>query len=347
VKPYVKRQKNDAADAEAICEAMTRASMRFVEIKSPEQQNVMSLPAGSPHGSVGDSYDNALAETINGLYKAEVIHRRGPWRNSEAVEVAKLEWVDWFNNRRLLELHRQHPAGGSRGTLLRHAGRTSLGRVTQTKRPPANPERFSGAEPGDTWLGPTVLFAAEDTEDESDAERDDDGAQWIALNLIFEGRHAGVSRVACCLNRVVAEISSLPPKLIANTPSVPRGSPDGLAYCGLSLRSLSGELANCLRHRGNISAKCFDILLQVFFFWHRAIHKFAGTEKPRPLLLHSAGWLRNFREGVFGCLFTAARREIAERNYPTKTFRPCQHRETAHLVPRHVVSHSLHSAVGA
>jgi transposase InsO family protein len=54
-------------------------------------------------GSVGDSYDNALAETINGLYKAEVIHRRGPWRSFEAVEFATLEWVDWFNYRRLLE----------------------------------------------------------------------------------------------------------------------------------------------------------------------------------------------------------------------------------------------------
>ena len=54
-------------------------------------------------GSVGDSYDNALAETINGLYKAEVIHRRGPCRNFEAVEFATLEWVDWFNHRRLLE----------------------------------------------------------------------------------------------------------------------------------------------------------------------------------------------------------------------------------------------------
>ncbi len=54
-------------------------------------------------GSVGDSYDNALAETINGLYKAEVIHRRGPWRNFEAVELATLTWVDWFNHRRLLE----------------------------------------------------------------------------------------------------------------------------------------------------------------------------------------------------------------------------------------------------
>lgn len=54
-------------------------------------------------GSIGDSYDNALAETINGLYKAEVIHRRGPWRSFEAVEFATLEWVDWFNRRRLLE----------------------------------------------------------------------------------------------------------------------------------------------------------------------------------------------------------------------------------------------------
>ncbi len=54
-------------------------------------------------GSVGDCYDNALAETINGLYKTEVIHRRGPWRSFEAVEFATLEWVDWFNNRRLLE----------------------------------------------------------------------------------------------------------------------------------------------------------------------------------------------------------------------------------------------------
>ena len=53
-------------------------------------------------GSVGDSYDNALAETINGLYKAEVIHRRSSWRSFEDVELATLTWVDWFNNRRLL-----------------------------------------------------------------------------------------------------------------------------------------------------------------------------------------------------------------------------------------------------
>jgi transposase InsO family protein len=54
-------------------------------------------------GTTGDSYDNALAESINGLFKAEVIWRGGPWRNVEAVEFATLAWVDWFNNRRLLE----------------------------------------------------------------------------------------------------------------------------------------------------------------------------------------------------------------------------------------------------
>lgn len=53
-------------------------------------------------GSVGDSYDNALAETIIGLYKTEVIRRQGPWRDLDAVEYATLEWVDWFNHRRLL-----------------------------------------------------------------------------------------------------------------------------------------------------------------------------------------------------------------------------------------------------
>ena len=54
-------------------------------------------------GSRGDSYDNALAETINGLYKAELIHRRAPWKTREAVELATLEWVSWFNTQRLLE----------------------------------------------------------------------------------------------------------------------------------------------------------------------------------------------------------------------------------------------------
>jgi len=53
-------------------------------------------------GSRGDSYDNALAETINGLYKTEVVHRRGPWKTKESLELATLQWVHWFNHQRLL-----------------------------------------------------------------------------------------------------------------------------------------------------------------------------------------------------------------------------------------------------
>lgn len=74
---------------------------QYVSIKYTER--LLEAGIEPSVGSVGDSYDNALAETINGLFKAEVIHRRGPWRNAEAVEFATLEWVDWFNNRRLLE----------------------------------------------------------------------------------------------------------------------------------------------------------------------------------------------------------------------------------------------------
>jgi len=54
-------------------------------------------------GSMGDSYDNTLAETMNGLYKAELIHRRAPWKTKEAVELGTLEWVAWVHNHRLLE----------------------------------------------------------------------------------------------------------------------------------------------------------------------------------------------------------------------------------------------------
>ena len=76
-------------------------SAQYLSIKYTERLSEAGIEPSV--GSVGDSYDNALAETINGLYKAEVIHRRGPWRTMEAVEFATLEWVDWFNNRRLLE----------------------------------------------------------------------------------------------------------------------------------------------------------------------------------------------------------------------------------------------------
>jgi len=75
--------------------------VQYVSIKYTERLAEAGLVPSV--GSVGDSYDNALAETINGLYKAELIWRRGPWRSFDAVEFATLEWVDWFNHRRLLE----------------------------------------------------------------------------------------------------------------------------------------------------------------------------------------------------------------------------------------------------
>jgi transposase InsO family protein len=75
--------------------------VQYVSIKYTERLAEAGIEPSV--GSVGDSYDNALAETVIGLFKAEVIHRRGPWRSFEAVEFATLEWVDWYNNRRLLE----------------------------------------------------------------------------------------------------------------------------------------------------------------------------------------------------------------------------------------------------
>lgn len=71
-------------------------------------------------GSRGDSYDNALAETINGLYKAELIHRRAPWKTKEAVELATLEWVSWFNHHRLLEPIGHIPPAEAEANYYRH-----------------------------------------------------------------------------------------------------------------------------------------------------------------------------------------------------------------------------------
>lgn len=73
---------------------------QYVSIRYTERLSEAGFTASV--GSVGDSYDNALAETINGLYKTEVIHKDGPWKGLEQVELATLNWVDWFNNKRLL-----------------------------------------------------------------------------------------------------------------------------------------------------------------------------------------------------------------------------------------------------
>lgn len=74
---------------------------QYLSIRYSERLAAAGMEASV--GSKGDSYDNALAETINGLYKTEMIHRQGPWKGVDEVEYATLTWVDWFNNRRLLE----------------------------------------------------------------------------------------------------------------------------------------------------------------------------------------------------------------------------------------------------
>ena len=76
-------------------------SKQYLSIRYTERLKAAGLEPSV--GSVGDSYDNALAESVIGLYKTEVIRRRGPWRDLEAVEFATLDWVHWFNHRRLLE----------------------------------------------------------------------------------------------------------------------------------------------------------------------------------------------------------------------------------------------------
>lgn len=93
-------------------------------------------------GSVGDSYDNALAETIIELYKTEVIRQRGPWRGIEAVEFATLEGVDWFNHRRLLEPIGNVPPAEKELEYYKKV-ESAMAAWTQTTEPPVIPGRFS------------------------------------------------------------------------------------------------------------------------------------------------------------------------------------------------------------
>lgn len=87
-------------DANALVHHSDRGS-QYVSVRYTERLAEAGIQPSV--GSRGDSYDNALAETINGLYKAELIHRRGPWKTRESVELATLQWVHWFNHVRLLE----------------------------------------------------------------------------------------------------------------------------------------------------------------------------------------------------------------------------------------------------
>jgi hypothetical protein len=89
-------------------------------------------------GSRGDSYDNALAETIIGLYKTELVRRRGPWKGIDDLEYATLEWVDWFNHRRLLEPIGHVPPAEFEAAFRREENLVRL----KGPEPPMNPGRF-------------------------------------------------------------------------------------------------------------------------------------------------------------------------------------------------------------
>jgi putative transposase len=82
-------------------------------------------------GSVGDSYDNAMAESVIGLYKTEVIRRRGPWKGIDEVEYGTLEWVDWFNHRRLLEPIGHVPPAEFEAAYSRREGPTEDARLNE------------------------------------------------------------------------------------------------------------------------------------------------------------------------------------------------------------------------
>jgi putative transposase len=97
---YARRAERERGDEGDLVHHSDRGS-QYVSIRYSERLAEAGIEPSV--GSTGDSYDNALAETINGLYKVELIHRRGPWKTREAVELATLEWVSWFNHHRLLE----------------------------------------------------------------------------------------------------------------------------------------------------------------------------------------------------------------------------------------------------
>ena len=93
------RQREDRSLESVV--AHTDRGSQYVSIRYTERLAQAGIAASV--GTVGDSFDNALAETINGLYKTELIRPRGPWRTLDSVEIATAEWVDWFNHRRLYE----------------------------------------------------------------------------------------------------------------------------------------------------------------------------------------------------------------------------------------------------
>ena len=121
----------------------TDAGSQYTSIAFTERLAALGMRASI--GTVGDAYDNALAESTIGLFKTELIRRRGPWSNLDDVEIATLEWVDWFQP---APAHRarRHPASRARSHLLpSHHGVDDAGK--QRTEPPLNPGRFRTGEP--------------------------------------------------------------------------------------------------------------------------------------------------------------------------------------------------------
>ena len=135
-----------ALAARSTDESLTHHSDRgtqYVSIRHTERLRQVGIEPSV--GSTGDSYDNALAASIIGLYKTEVIHWRGPWRTLSDFEYATLEWVDWFNNRRLLSSIGYVPPAEFEQAYYRKKRRSGPGGLTQTRRSPIKSGRFNGS----------------------------------------------------------------------------------------------------------------------------------------------------------------------------------------------------------
>jgi putative transposase len=113
--------------SEALIHHSDRGS-QYVSIRYSERLSEAGIEPSV--GSKGDSYDNALAETINGLYKTELIHKRAPWKTRESLELATLEWVSWFNHHRLLESIGYIPPAEAEANYYRQLGKQSVAEVT-------------------------------------------------------------------------------------------------------------------------------------------------------------------------------------------------------------------------
>jgi putative transposase len=96
----------------------TDAGSQYTSIAFTERLAAAGVSASV--GTVGDAYDNALAESVIGLFKTELIKPRGPWRTTEQVEIATLDYVDWFNNRRLYETCGDIPPAELEAAYYRH-----------------------------------------------------------------------------------------------------------------------------------------------------------------------------------------------------------------------------------